>query len=183
VRRIRLGPALPAVVALALLATPLEAQQAAVQQSPFTGFFDDDAGPIDVGGDQFEQTTNADGSHTQTFTGNVSLVRGATTLHADQLTLYNAIVATGPGQPGTEQLQRIEATGHVNVVSADQTATGDQAVMDLAAGTIVMTGNVVLTQGDNRATASRMNVDMATGVVTLATAHIQITPPPRAAGQ
>ena len=72
--------------------------------------------------------------------------------------------AKAPGAPGPSSFTRIEATGTVYVNSGTQTATGDNAIVDMKANTITLSGNVVLSQGDdNVITGDQLIIDMTTG--------------------
>ena len=72
--------------------------------------------------------------------------------------------AKAPGAPGPSSFTRIEATGTVYVNAGTQTATGDNAIVDMKANTITLSGNVVLSQGDdNVITGDKLIIDMTTG--------------------
>lgn len=110
-----------------------------------------------------------------TFTGDVHLVQGDTTLRSNILVVFyeNDPSAAKPagGQPGpapssgsSQQIRRVEAKGDVIVVQKDQTATGDNGVFDMRANTVTLIGNVVISQGQNVVKGDRLTVDMTTGV-------------------
>lgn len=65
--------------------------------------------------------------------------------------------------PGAGSFTRIEASGKVYVNSGQQTATGDNAVVDMVGKLVTLTGNVVLSQGPNVITGDKLTWDMTTG--------------------
>jgi lipopolysaccharide export system protein LptA len=123
-----------------------------------------------------------DKSKMATFSGNVQVVQGDTTMKCQSLVVfYGQEVGIGgdkpaaptpaptqtkssPGMPQNAQnIRRIEARGGVTVVTKDQNASGDLGVFDLKAKTITLTGNVTISQGQNVIHGERVVVDTATG--------------------
>ena len=118
-----------------------------------------------------------DKSKTATFSGNVQVVQGDTTMKCQTLVVFygrevgiaqNAAPATdtktaGVTQKGAQDIRRIEARGGVTVVTKDQNASGDLGVYDLPSKTITLTGNVVVSQGQNVIHGERVVVDTVTG--------------------
>ena len=117
-----------------------------------------------------------------TFSGNVKVVQGDTTLRCKSLKVYyeqngqtaqaNAgaaastqnLKAATPGPGGSSQISRLEAAGGVTVTQKEQTATGDTALFDMKSNTVTLNGNVVVSQGPNIMRGERLVVDMTTGV-------------------
>jgi lipopolysaccharide export system protein LptA len=106
-----------------------------------------------------------------TFSGNVKVVQGDTTMRCKSLVVFyekegapGDLKAASPGPGGRQQISRMEARGGVVVVQKDQTATGDTGLFDVRANTVTLVGNVVVSQGRNVLRGSRLVVDMATGV-------------------
>jgi lipopolysaccharide export system protein LptA len=121
-----------------------------------------------------------------TFTGNVKVVQGDTTMTSKVLVVFyeskdpNTAPASPagskaaansapmqsatPGPGGTSSIKRLEAKGNVIVTQKDQVVTGDTAVFDTKTNLITMLGGVVLTQGKNVLRGDRLLVDMTTGV-------------------
>ncbi len=123
-----------------------------------------------------------------TFTGNVKVIQGDTTMTSKVLVVYYESkdqsaatpantkgaksapaqsapmqsAAAGPG--GTSSIKRLEAKGDVIVTQKDQVVTGETAVFDTKTNLITMMGGVVLTQGKNVLKGDRLLVDMTTGV-------------------
>ncbi len=128
-----------------------------------------------------------DKSKMATFSGNVQVVQGDTTMKCQTLVVFygaedgagagktvasKTVASTEPAQgapnqtampQGAQDIRRIEAHGGVTVVTKDQNATGDLGVYDLKAKTITLTGNVVVTQGKNVLHGDRVVVDTTTG--------------------
>jgi lipopolysaccharide export system protein LptA len=117
-----------------------------------------------------------DKSKTATFSGDVKVVQGNTTMTCKTLVVFygqelgiagaKPVAATqtsGGTVPDAQNIRRIEARGDVTVVSRDQSASGDLGVYDLSAKTITLSGNVVVTQGKNVIHGERVIVDTVTG--------------------
>src|ERR1700733_2095376 len=113
-----------------------------------------------------------------TFSGNVQVVQGDTTMKCQSLVVFYGqevglgadgapIAASAKSSPGTPQgaqnIRRIEARGGVTVITKDQTASGDLGVYDLVSKTITLTGNVVVSQGPNVIHGERVVVDTVSG--------------------
>ena len=121
-----------------------------------------------------------------TFSGNVKVVQGDTTMTSKTLVVFydSEQAATGPprraaakagaksapmqsatpGPGGSSSIKRLEARGNVVVTQKDQVVTGETAVFDTKANLITMLGGVVLTQCKNVLRGDRLVVDMTTGV-------------------
>ncbi|HEU0151606.1 MAG TPA: LptA/OstA family protein, partial [Bradyrhizobium sp.] len=125
-----------------------------------------------------------------TFSGNVKVVQGDTTMTSKTLVVFyeggstspanaNANANTNasakpakgapmqsatPGPGGASSIKRLEARGNVMVTQKDQVVTGDTAVFDPKSNLITMQGGVVLTQCKNVMRGDRLTVDMTTGV-------------------
>jgi lipopolysaccharide export system protein LptA len=105
-----------------------------------------------------------------TFTGNVHVVQGDTTMRCKVLVVHydgdtqSGMKSATPGPGGSQQITRLVAKGGVVVTQADQTATGDNGLFDMKSNTITLTGNVVVSQGKNVVRGERLVVDMTSGV-------------------
>jgi lipopolysaccharide export system protein LptA len=117
-----------------------------------------------------------------TFSGNVKVVQGDTTMTSKSLVVFydsspaptaaaNSKAAKSPpmqsatpGPGGSSSIRRLEARGNVVVTQKDQVVTGETAVFDTRTNMITMLGGIVLTQGKNVLRGDRLMVDMATGV-------------------
>lgn len=105
-----------------------------------------------------------------TFSGNVHVVQGDTTMRCKVLVVHydnntpGAMRSATRGAGGSQQISRLEAKGGVIVTQAEQTATGDTGLFDMKSNTITLLGNVVVSQGGNVVRGERLVVDMTTGV-------------------
>jgi lipopolysaccharide export system protein LptA len=144
-----------------------------------------------------------------TFSGNVKVVQGDTTMTSKTLVVFyeggstspgtaNAgatpgakpskgasIPAATPGPGGASSIKRLEAHGNVMVTQKDQVVTGDSAVFDPKSNLITMQGGVVLTQCKNVMRGDRLTVDMTTGVSRVessGTRGVQVLLPQASAG-
>jgi lipopolysaccharide export system protein LptA len=120
-----------------------------------------------------------DKSKTATFSGNVQVVQGDTTMRCRNLVVFygqevglgeaagattTAAIKTPLGAPkGAQNIRRIEARGAVTVTTKDQSASGDLGIYDLKTKTITLNGNVVVSQGQNVIHGERVVVDTETG--------------------
>ena len=121
-----------------------------------------------------------DKTKTATFSGNVQVVQGDTTMKCHSLVVFygqevgiggsdSEGTATTPaksnlGMPhGAQNIRRIEAHGGVTVLTKDQNVSGDLGVYDLKTKTITLSGNVVVSQGQNVIHGERVVVDTETG--------------------
>ena len=117
-----------------------------------------------------------------TFSGNVKVVQGDTTMTSKTLVVYyeggnsatdskskaapakTKMTSATPGPAGASSIKRLEARGNVVVTQKDQVVTGDTAIFDTKTNLVTMLGGVVLTQGKNVLRGDRLLVDMTTGV-------------------
>jgi len=113
-----------------------------------------------------------------TFSGDVKVVQGDTTMRSKSLMVFydqeapkgtKAVPAAGvkstvAGPAGNSQIRRLEAKGGVIVTQKDQTVTGESGVFDMKANTVTMLGGVVMTQGQNVLRGDRLVVNLTTGI-------------------
>lgn len=135
------------LISLLLLALPVAAR---AQQIDLTS-----GGPIEVTArDGLEWRQN---QRMVIASGDARAVRGGVTVLADRLIAYYRPKAGAPqsaarpaGAPGTttdaldssgSEIYRLEAVGHVRILTATDEAQGDRAVYDLDQGVMVMTGH------------------------------------------
>lgn len=110
--------------------------------------------PVDVEADRIEVQDRADRA---IFSGNVRVVQGDLRLNSGRLTVAYANDGNGI------DIERLDASGGVTVVSSSETARGDFAVYDLPKRIITMVGGVTLTQGGNRVSGGRLVIDLDSG--------------------
>jgi len=106
------------------------------------------------------------------FSGNAVATQGARTIQADRLTLYykeNRKTAgrSTAGVEGTQDLERVEANGHVTITEGERVVTGEDAIFEQDIQKITMTGSPVLREGANIIRGDRIVVflDENRGVV------------------
>ncbi|MGV8840942.1 MAG: LptA/OstA family protein [Bauldia sp.] len=121
----------------------------------FDGILADTNDPLDIRSAVLERTT-VDGMQVFVFSGSVVAVRGEMRIDADTLRI------TVPR--GTNEFDRLEATGNVTISAGPQRASAQRAVMDNTRQLITMTGNVRLSDGANEMTGEVFTVELATGV-------------------
>jgi len=94
--------------------------------------------PIDITSESLEVDEQ---SGTAVFTGQVIVIRGDMTVYADRLILHRA--------QGSEQIEKIEASGEVRVVQQDRVATAKQASFYQRQEKLVLSGEAKIQQGQN----------------------------------
>jgi lipopolysaccharide export system protein LptA len=175
-----LGSLLSSLAALALAAGIAQAQPKAQPQpqqpgqtNALQGFSQNRNEPVQINAQTLEVR---DKKKIATYSGNVVLVQGDTTLHCKTLVVFYdageaggpAVKASTPAPAGSEQIRRIEATGSVVVTQKGQTATGEKAIYDIADDTVRLFpapgGVVAVTQGPNIVRGPRLIVHLDTGV-------------------
>ena len=139
-------------ISIAVLAL-LAAGSAGAQQNVSALKGHDSRAPIDLSADRAEAQDRADRA---IFSGNVVVRQGDLTLRTARLTVAYA------SQDGID-INRIDASGGVTVVSPSETAKGDFAVYDLDQGLITMVGNVRLERGGSFLSGGRLTIDLDTG--------------------
>ena len=172
-----------ALLVLALAGVSRAAAQSTVQGVPnaMQGFSQNRDQPIQIEAASLEMR---DKKKEATFTGDVKVVQGDTTMKSKILVVFydSADQATGsaapaaakapiksstPGPTGSSSIRRLEAKGNVIVTQKDQIVTGETAVFDTKTNLVTMLGGasgVVLTQGKNVLRGDKLVVDMTTGV-------------------
>jgi lipopolysaccharide export system protein LptA len=165
------------IVAAASLAGP--AAQAAPQSAgppagppnALQGFSQNRDKPIKISSASLEVR---DKDKVATFSGDVHLVQGDTTLRSKTLVVFyddesapkpapKPIAGAPDAPPMSQQIRRVEAKGGVLVTQKDQTATGESGIFDMQANTVTLLGNVVISQGQNVVKGDRLTVDLTSG--------------------
>ncbi len=179
-RRIAHG-ACTSAFTLAMIAAGDAGAQSAVSGVPnaMQGFSQNRDQPIQIEAASLEMR---DKKKEATFSGNVKVVQGDTTMTSKKLVVFydstpapapaaNSKAAKGapmpaaaPGPGGSSSIKRLEAQGSVVVTQKDQVVTGETAIFDTKTNLITMLGGIVLTQGKNVLRGDRLMVDMTTGV-------------------
>ena len=183
VRRIGLWTVAAALVAAALVAAGSAAAQpkqpaasTTAPSQPAAQGQSQDQQPVQIEAATLEVR---DKQKTATFSGDVHVVQGDTTMNCKTLVVFYG-KDVGLGTTGTtssassekptttlpsdsQSIRRIEARGDVTVFTKDQNASGDLGVYDPTTKTITLTGNVVVTQGPNVIHGERVVVNTVTG--------------------
>jgi lipopolysaccharide export system protein LptA len=155
-------------------ATAAQAQGSSVQGVPnaMQGFSQNRDKPIQIEAASLEMR---DKDKVATFSGNVKVVQGDTTMRSKTLVVFYdndqgkdgkkpAMKSASPGPGGSSSIRRLEAKGGVIVTQKEQTVTGETGIFDMKANTVTMLGGVVLTKDKNVLRGDRLVVDMTTGV-------------------
>jgi lipopolysaccharide export system protein LptA len=172
-----------AAFAVAMIAAGDAGAQSAVTGVPnaMQGFSQNREQPIQIEAATLEMR---DKKKEATFSGNVKVVQGDTTLTSRTLVVFYdggaaptstpaanskagkaaPIQSATPGPGGSSSIRKLEAKGNVVVTQKDQVVTGETAVFDTRTNLITMLGGIVLTQGKNVLRGDRLVVDMTTGV-------------------
>jgi lipopolysaccharide export system protein LptA len=175
-----------AVFAMAVVAGTEVRAQGAMSGVPnaMQGFSQNRDQPIQIEAASLEMR---DKKKEATFSGNVKVVQGDTTMTSKALVVFYdsssgaaapppaspkgakaapvaPMQAASPGPGGSSSIRRLEARGTVVVTQKDQIVTGETAIFDTKANLITMAGGVVLTQCKNVLRGDRLMVDMTTGV-------------------
>ena len=172
-----------AALALALIASSDALAQGAMSGVPnaMQGFSQNRDQPIQIEAASLEMR---DKKKEATFSGNVKVVQGDTTMTSKTLVVFYdsgpapatsapaapkgsksaSMQSATPGPGGSSSIRRLEARGSVVVTQKDQVVTGETAIFDPRANLITMAGGVVLTQCKNVLKGDRLKVDMTTGV-------------------
>jgi len=173
-----------AALAFALVASGDALAQGAMSGVPnaMQGFSQNRDQPIQIEAASLEMR---DKKKEATFSGNVKVVQGDTTMTSKSLVVFydsgpaapaspqpaapkgsksGSMQSATPGPGGSSSIRRLEARGSVVVTQKDQVVTGETAIFDPRANLITMAGGVVLTQCKNVLRGDRLKVDMTTGV-------------------
>ena len=141
--------------------------------------------------------------------GNARAVRGDVTVDADQLTAFYRRKG-GPAKPvpgattgpdtGSNEIYRLEATGHVRIYTATDLAVGDRAIYDIDQAVLLLTGTAmkittpqqVMTARDTMEYWSQKHMAVGRGLAVVTTSDGRrlsgdtlvgyTTPPPPAGG-
>ncbi|MCB1971271.1 MAG: lipopolysaccharide transport periplasmic protein LptA [Geminicoccaceae bacterium] len=117
--------------------------------------------PIEIESDKL---TVAQNNETATFTGNVIVIQGDLTMHAERLLVYYALNGQ---QSSSQPIRRIEVDGGVTMASPRENASSEKGVYDVVQGTLELLGNVTLTRDENVIRGDILSIDLATSVATM----------------
>src|SRR5690348_11964020 len=137
------------------------AQGVAASNPAKPGQFENKDAPVQIEAATLEVQ---DKNKTATFSGNVRVVQGDTTMRCRSLVVFygqevgigeaaagassgSTAKSTIGGTKSAQNIRRIEARGAVTVLTKDQSASGDLGIYYLKTKTITLSGNVVVSQG------------------------------------
>jgi lipopolysaccharide export system protein LptA len=155
----------------------LQAQQSNGPPNALQGFSQNRGKPIKITSATLEVR---DKDKMATFSGDVHLVQGDTTMRSKTLVVFyddDGPAKSTPGPTGpqqNQQIKRVEAKSDVIVVQKDQTATGESGIFDMKSNTATLIGNVVISQGANVVRGDTLTVDLTTGVSHIACGTAQV---------
>jgi lipopolysaccharide export system protein LptA len=93
------------------------------------------------------------------FRGTVVAVRGTDTIKSDEMVVDYADTKQADGTSKSE-VSKLDATGHVTIVTKSQVITGTAAMMNIKANTLLVTGDVKVVQGKTVLRGQKLNVDL-----------------------
>lgn len=151
---------LSAIAGLILLSTAIGFGAPALAQQTMSGLALSGDEPIQIESDKLSVK---DEEGKATFTGNVKVVQGKTTMQSGNMTVFYAKDG-GSASAGTSQIDRILVGGKVYIKTEEQEATADDGVFNMKTDTVVLTGKkVVLTDGSNVFVGCKLTVFMSSG--------------------
>ena len=156
-RRRRIFEAAPlAAVLLSLAAVPVLAQAGAVLPGG------NSKQPVNI---QATKLDYFDKEQKLIYTGNVVAVQGTSKLKCSVLVIYLPPKVEGQSSTpsSSSQVQHMDATGPVTMISKDQVGTGDNGSYDKAKDQVILIGNVTLTQGPNVTRGDRLEYALKSG--------------------
>lgn len=118
--------------------------------------------PVQIDGDSLEILEEQGKA---VFTGSVTVVQADTVLKTSKLTIYYQQNGDGGSvATGGADIDRLVATGGVNIQSGEQVATGDTGTYDMKTEVLVLSGKrVTLSENGNVATGCKLTVAQANG--------------------
>lgn len=114
----------------------------------------DSKSPVSYAADRIEVQDKA---KRVVLSGNVDIAQSDLRLRAARTTVAYS-------NPGEISIDRIDATGGVQVTRGSESARGDVAVYDFGRNVITMTGNVALRRGTDTLNGGRLVIDLASGL-------------------
>ena len=117
----------------------------------------DSNAPVDYAADRMELQDRA---NRLVLVGNVHVVQGDMTIDSARMNVAYRRAATPGADP---EIQRIDASGGVTVVSSDERAKGSFGIYDLDRRLITLIGGVSLTRNGNTVNGARLTIDLNTG--------------------
>jgi lipopolysaccharide export system protein LptA len=108
------------------------------------------------------------------FTGHVKAKQGDLLINSEKMTVYHGgseQKTTPPAAAGTannaSQIQKIVATGNVEIIQEGFVATGDAVEYLATEEKVILTGNAKIIQDNNMVTGYQVEMDLASGTTTV----------------
>jgi lipopolysaccharide export system protein LptA len=163
------------IAALMLPCAGLQAQPSKAPPNALQGFSQNRGQPVHIEAATLEVR---DKEKVATFSGNVHVQQGDTTMHCKSLVVFyeqeggqggkskatTTMTTDAPSIGGQQKIKRLEARGSVVVTQKGETAKGELGVFDMKTNTVTLTGDVVMTQGRNVLRGERLVVNLVSGV-------------------
>ncbi len=140
---------------LSLIAAPALAQGTSALRGH------DSNAPIDISSDRIEVQDRADRA---IWVGHVHVVQGDMVMDSARMTVAYRKATTPGADP---EIQRIDASGGVTVVTPSERATGNFGIYDLDKRVITLIGGVTLVRATNTVKGARLVIDMNSGKATV----------------
>jgi len=153
-----------ACVLLAIAAAAPTLAHAQVSGKAFEGFRGNSKNPIQIEADRLEVVDN---KAMAVFAGNVKVRQGSSTITTSKLIVRYKRGGGGASGGGQQDIDRLELSGGLVVVSSQNTATADSGVYEVANENITLSGNVVLSQGSSVAKGCKLRANLKTNVAKL----------------
>jgi len=147
---------LPLLLSALLIFT--SASHAQVSGKAFGGFGSDGKDPISIDADELEII---DESEKATFTGNVIVRQGGSTMTTKKLIVYYERGGGG------NKIERLEMLGSLVVTQGDDAASADKGAYNLKTEIVVLEGNVIVTQGTSAAKGCKLIANLKTNKASL----------------
>ena len=120
--------------------------------------------PVDVVADQMEVLQK---DRIAIFTGKVEATRGDTRMFAERMVVhYEKKAASGDATKagdsgfGNSEVNLVESSGGVRIVTPDQTITGDNSVLEVKTNILTVTGKVTVVQGKSVIHGEKLVADL-----------------------
>ena len=117
----------------------------------------DSNAPVNYAADRIELQDRQD---RVVLSGNVDITQGGMRLRAARITVAFS-------DAGALKINRIDATGGVQVTRGSETARGDVAIYDLGSRLITLVGNVRMARGSDTLNGERLVIDLSSGVASV----------------
>jgi lipopolysaccharide export system protein LptA len=107
------------------------------------------------------------------FTGHVKAKQGDLLINSEEMTVYRggpkqkSAPVAGTATKESPQIQKIFATGNVEIIQQGFVATGDEVEYLATKEKIILTGNAKIVQDNNMVTGYQVEMDLATGTTTV----------------